>query len=626
MREHLLPPSRIAPGALLAGCRVVREIARGGMGIVYLAEHLTLRRKVAIKVLPRSVGENKSEDDKQIQRFLNEARAASSIEHPNVVSIYDAGTDGDVHYIVMQFVDGRNLSQLREEYGGPLPWWVAAKLIRAAAKGLHAVHEKGLLHRDVKPSNIMVASDGRVLVMDFGLVRGEVEHDLTTDGNVVGTIAYMSPEQSRGEKLDRRTDIFSLGGTLYTLLANCRPYPGSLRDVMAKISRNERPPPIEPLVPGLPPGIVQLLGRALTPQRANRLHDAATFARALATELQRQLTDDESTLARPPLQGRGAVPELELVALERDDASESVWDDVAFIQWFVGGAVLSALLFLALLLNLQFGWPGAAESAARPYAAVPQPQKKSPAVSVRSPDATGPGLHAGMVLIPAGPARLGNSRADLEAYVAQHVPRADDAAKVLELLLEEPEQTVSVPAFWIDSYEVTNGDYAKFVAAAHWTPPPHWKGATPPRNLERAPVVHVTRADAEAYAQWAGKQLPTRAQWMRAYRGDTKSLFPWGNEYIVSRTNVYDNPDYPNIAPVTGTPDDVSPFQVYNLVGNVSEILRETAQPQGQLCSVVKGGDFASSGFRYGIGCSHTFLTIEGRHLATGFRCVVDNP
>ena len=140
-----------------------------------------------------------------------------------MVVIHDVGEEGGLYFIVMQYVAGKNLTELVQSHGGPLPWRSAVRIIQLAASGLHAVHSTGLVHRNVKPSNIMLAESSRVVLMDFGLVREEKESSLTRTGQLVGTPAYMSPEQCRGKPLDRRSDIFSLGSTLYYLLSGASP-------------------------------------------------------------------------------------------------------------------------------------------------------------------------------------------------------------------------------------------------------------------------------------------------------------------------------------------------------------------------------------------------------------------
>lgn len=157
----------LAAGAVVAGCRVVRFIDKGGMGEVYLAHHLGLDKPVALKILPPAFAGTEN----AVSRFLREARLAARISHPNVIKILDVGRDGDGHYILMDFVEGANLTTLVRKQGGPLPWRQALRLVQLAARGVGAVHKQGLIHRDVKPANIMLSSERQVLLMDFGLGR-----------------------------------------------------------------------------------------------------------------------------------------------------------------------------------------------------------------------------------------------------------------------------------------------------------------------------------------------------------------------------------------------------------------------------------------------------------------------
>jgi serine/threonine-protein kinase len=165
-----------------------------------------LHREIALKVLiPDRM------NSEHVERFLREARSCSRIEHPNVVTIHDVGEENETYYIVMQYVKGKNLAEIVQTQGGPLPWRTALKILRYDASGLAAVHKQGLLHRDIKPSNIMVGDDSRVQLMDFGLVRDEAQSDLTGTGVIMGTPIFMAPEQCTGSKLDRRTDIDHIG-------------------------------------------------------------------------------------------------------------------------------------------------------------------------------------------------------------------------------------------------------------------------------------------------------------------------------------------------------------------------------------------------------------------------------
>jgi formylglycine-generating enzyme required for sulfatase activity len=183
-----------------------------------------------------------------------------------------------------------------------------------------------------------------------------------------------------------------------------------------------------------------------------------------------------------------------------------------------------------------------------------------------------------------------------------------------------------VPGFYIDRYEVTNAEYAEFVAATNRPPPSLWHGTTPPIGREKNPVADIRYEDAEAYALWKGKKLPTREQWMRAFRGDNDRLFPWGDEYDSSRANVGDNKEFPYTSPVTQTPQDVTATNVFNMMGNVAEYVRGVMHHEGKSWRVLKGGCYNRPGFRYGVGSSQLIQPLDGTAENAGFRCVVEVP
>jgi len=206
-------------GRALGPCTLRKRLGQGAMGQVYLAHHETLDMPVAVKVLPPNLA-----GERQFQaRFQREARAAARLEHPNVVRVMDVGCTGDVHYLVMEYIEGCSLGELLRSRG-QLEAEYALKLIRAAAVGLAAAHKTGLLHRDIKPDNLMLTTSGRLKVADFGLARHENSTKISVTGQVLGTPSFMSPEQARGDALDPRSDVCSLGLTLHCLLSGKSPF------------------------------------------------------------------------------------------------------------------------------------------------------------------------------------------------------------------------------------------------------------------------------------------------------------------------------------------------------------------------------------------------------------------
>jgi serine/threonine-protein kinase len=272
-------------GRTLGKYRIVELIGAGGMGEVYRAHDSVLDREVAIKVLPEKV----ARDTRRLQRFEREARAAARLAHPNILEIWDFGTDGDIVFAVMELLEGSNLRRLIPAQG--MSRQRAVEIGAAVAEGLAAAHAKGVVHRDLKPENIFVTSDGRVKILDFGLARivepaepGDPAQSATptesVSGSVVGTSGYMSPEQVRGESVDARSDIFSLGCVLYEMVTGKSPFSRATpQDSMASILRDE-PQRIAELQPEIPPDLDGLVARCLEKDPAARFQSAADLAYA----------------------------------------------------------------------------------------------------------------------------------------------------------------------------------------------------------------------------------------------------------------------------------------------------------------------------------------------------------
>ena len=255
----------IAKDKLIAGkYRILEEVGAGGMGIVYKAEDLRLKRPVALKFLPPHLMD---EPDLK-ERFLVEAQAAASLSHPNICVIHEVGESEDRPYIAMEYVQGETL---RERIGkGPLEPGEAVGLVDQVAAGLGEAHGKGIVHRDVKSANIMVTAKGRAKVMDFGLAKLRGGSSLTKSQTTLGTVAYMSPEQARGEELDGRTDIWSLGVVLYELLAGKLPFRGDHDQTVIYSILHREPEPLTKLRPGLAPELDHVVGQALTKKAVDR--------------------------------------------------------------------------------------------------------------------------------------------------------------------------------------------------------------------------------------------------------------------------------------------------------------------------------------------------------------------
>jgi TolB-like protein/tetratricopeptide (TPR) repeat protein/predicted Ser/Thr protein kinase len=279
--------------------RIVDELGKGGMGEVYRAHDGELDRDVAIKILPQAL----AADLKRLARFKREARALAKLSHPNVLDVYDIGSDQGVDFVVMELLEGRTLGDYLRE--APLAWPKAIEIALAVAEGLEAAHSREVIHRDLKPENIFVTADGRVKILDFGLARFEttppkqvesdmVTRDQTATGVVLGTPGYMSPEQVRAQAVDRRTDIFSFGSVLYEMVAGRRAFSGqTAADTMSAILKDE-PAEISDLGVAIPEELEQIIRRCLAKDPDGRFQSAADLLAAL-----RAISIDETLPTRP---------------------------------------------------------------------------------------------------------------------------------------------------------------------------------------------------------------------------------------------------------------------------------------------------------------------------------------
>jgi serine/threonine protein kinase len=266
------------PFTHLGRYRILRELGRGAMGVVYLAEDDSLQRQVAIKTL---LLPDEARESRELEaRFRQEAKAAGSVSHPNTITIYDFGREGNWLYIAMERLQGVELRELMN--GGPLPLDGALDIAGLVAQGLAAAHERGVIHRDVKPGNIMVLPGGLAKIMDFGIARMKTSEVRTVTGTMIGSPKYMAPEQVGGHLVDQRSDIFSLGSLLYEMVTGQPAFLGdNLGQLLAAIMHGTPIPPSQ-LREGLPASIELVITRAMQKNAKSRYQDASEMARDLA--------------------------------------------------------------------------------------------------------------------------------------------------------------------------------------------------------------------------------------------------------------------------------------------------------------------------------------------------------
>ncbi|MEO8362572.1 MAG: FHA domain-containing serine/threonine-protein kinase [Vicinamibacteria bacterium] len=251
---------------------VVRELGRGAMGVVYEAKDLILMRSVALKTLPlETVGEEFR--DSFTKRFYQEARAAASLQHSSIVVVYEIGVDeaANALYMSLEFLRGRTLEAVIE--AGPMPWKDALRIVGRLADALSLAHENGIVHRDIKPANVMVPKKGEPKIMDFGVAKLD-SSKLTTAGDVLGSPAYMAPEQALEARVDARSDLFSLGSVLYEALTGVRAFgSGTFSEILMRLAY-EQPKPPSSLVPGIPPEVDEIVAHAMAKAPAERYEKA----------------------------------------------------------------------------------------------------------------------------------------------------------------------------------------------------------------------------------------------------------------------------------------------------------------------------------------------------------------
>ena len=267
----------LQPGQVIGGSTIEAFVASGGMGVVYKAHKKFLERTVALKVLKPHLAAVPS----FLARFLREGKVASRLEHPGIVKVYDVGEDDGRYYIVMEFVDGRNLLDMVSE-DGPLPAGKALRITKQVAEALAYAHELEVVHRDIKPGNIIVTDAGDAKIADLGLARPiRDDTEVTNPGAVVGTPIYMSPEQCRGSAVDARSDLYSLGATLYMILTGKPPFRGDSTATLIHRVVNEMPKPLKTLVPDVPDKVVTLVQRMMAKHPVARFQTGKEIVEAI---------------------------------------------------------------------------------------------------------------------------------------------------------------------------------------------------------------------------------------------------------------------------------------------------------------------------------------------------------
>ncbi len=353
--------------------RIIELVGEGAMGVVYRAHDSVLDRTVAIKVMNESIA--RQEDLRK--RFLREAQAAGSLQHPNVVSIYDLG-DQDGHlFIAMEFVQGLDLERLIE-LGEPLALQARLDIIIDVLTGLSFAHKRGIVHRDIKPANIRVGEDGRAKIMDFGVAHLS-SSSMTSTGSILGTPTYMAPEQITEGKTSSATDIFAVGGVLYQILTMMKPFEGAtLQNLFFKII-TETPRSVSELMPGLPPALDRIVQKAMAKEPADRY--------ASALEMANELTAVRSKLSGPSYPASVSLSASVASAIEMSRRTSR--RRIRTFAFAGGGALAAASLFAIAWSRGSLSRPPKLEAADKPSPVVAAPASPQVSSAVNPPAATG---------------------------------------------------------------------------------------------------------------------------------------------------------------------------------------------------------------------------------------------
>lgn len=634
--------------------QVIRKIGEGGMGVVYLAEDLILGRRVALKVLATWL--SGSED--ALARFRTEARATAAIQHPAIVPVYKFGHEGDVHYIASEYVDGATLAELIVTERGhrtgksgvtTLRLWCrqAAALIADVADGLDAAHRVQVLHRDVKPSNILIDRDKHPRLTDFGIAKFLTEENRTDETRAMGTVHYMSPEQASIAKaeVDQRSDVFSLGVVLYELLSLRRPFEGGSQNEILRAVAEREAPRLRTIDSGIPRDLEVICHRALEKRPNDRYQSAAHVAADLRCYL-----EDRPILAVPPSAFRRC--RLWTRAHRR---SLAVVSSLVLVLGTVGAIAFAsyreAERWREVRCAVQLEKVG---EGTRIYQRLFDPNsfEVGPrAVVRRDRDETvwllpgeyrfeflttdGRFAEADVLLEDAGESRTFTpTYVDEKKATASMVLVPTGSLKFGGDKSLGPQREVLLDGFWIDRYEVTNEQYSDFLTETGRERTVGWSASWPPAELAKLPAAGLTWDDMEACCRWYGKRLPTLLEWERAARYPDNRIYPGGDvpptglpqlsedQRIAVNQGDLANAKrvYAQLSRPVDSDTNVSALGMYYVFGNVSEMTSSIAVTARTRTVYIKGGSWMVSPQAWDLTRIQGFPLGYGA-MDLGFRC-----
>jgi len=510
----------IKPGTKISKYEIIELIGRGGMADVYKARHVSLEMDVAIKFIRKERFPQEILPS-VVKRFHNEARRMAKLSHPNIVRVSDDGVYRGVPYFVMDYLPG---GTLKKYLGKPMPYREAARLLLPIARALTFAHAKGVVHRDVKPANVLLSEDGQPMLSDFGVAKimdSDQTQGLTATGAAIGTPEYMAPEQAMGKQIDYRVDIYSLGIIFYELITGRRPFTADTpMEVVVKQSTQPLPPPSK-YVKDLPEEVEGVLFKALAKAPGERYADMATFAAIM-----------EGLSARRPVRVKAAAAPRKKAAVRRrtpittnstrNIPTEPTTPPISSSTLGIGSTIVSEKDGMT------------------------------------------------MVYVPEGEFIMGSNKG-LSDEKPIHVVYLDnfwiDLTEVTNAMfarfLNEVGNQKEGGANWLE-----NADEDAGISQADGT---WWADA----GFGDHPVVGVSWYGARAYCEWAERRLPTEAEWEKAARGTDGRTYPWGEGINCNLSNYRGCDKFPRTSPVSYYSEGASPYGALDMAGNVWEWVRD---------------------------------------------------
>jgi len=534
-----LAPSQ-GPGELgrLGSFRILKVLGHGGMGVVFQAEDTHLKRAVAVKAMRPEVAKKTTARE----RFLREARAAAALVHDHIVAVYHVGEEGGVPYLVMPLLKGASLENFLkkkqgDQAGTPLTLGQILKLGREIAKGLAAAHAVGLIHRDIKPANIWLdaTTGGRVKILDFGLARGGSDDPhLTQSGAIVGTPAYMSPEQAGGQKVDPRTDLFSLGCVLYRLCTGQLPFKGDTTMATLLSVMQDNPRPVRDINPAIPQPFSDFVMSLLAKEPAGRPASAKEVVSALQTL-------EAASVTAPAPRKRRRWPAIAATGL---------------LLLVGGGLLLGQIIFgnkPVVVATVTQGGVGGEGDEGPPSPAPLPPDSRPDSLTLN----LGAGVKMELVLIKKGSFSMGSPDSDKDAEP-----------------VEKPQHEVQISKdFYLGKYPVTQEQYQRMMGKnpSRFSKNGKNKKDVEGLNTDRFPVENVTWNDTQEFCKQLSSltkrrvQLPTEAQWEYACRAGTTTRYYCGDVLDVALANFNHN-----VGPTTEVGHyPQNPWGLCDMMGNV---------------------------------------------------------